>query len=126
MTAARKAELTIRLVDDHDGVRTSLRRFLETYGFGVRDYASGEAFLADLPATGRGCLILDYFLPGLDGLEILRQAQSQGCFLPVIMLTGNEDPLLEKLALQSGVRALLKKPTDLYGLASRVEEATDG
>ena len=110
------------MVDDDDGVRRSLCRFFRAYGFAARDYPSGEAFLATMPSREPGCLILDFHLGGSDALEILRRARAQGCSLPVIILTGNEDTTLEQHALQSGVSAFFRKPVDPHVVASKIIE----
>jgi hypothetical protein len=61
----------ICVVDDDEGVRKSFRRYLEVKGLSVRDYCSGEVFLAEMHAPSIGCLVLDFHLPGSTGLEIL-------------------------------------------------------
>ena len=109
---------TIFIVDDNDGTRRSLRRFFEIFGFTVRDYASGETFLAELPTSLRGCLILDFNLPGLDGFEILRRVRFQGWHLPVIIVTGSDAP--EEQATRLGASAFFRKPADPNALAAKV------
>ena len=121
MATGPRAEITtIYLVDDNDAVRRSLHRFFEAYGFAVRAYPSGEAFLAEVPTQENSCLILDFHLPGLNGLEILKRVRSQGWYLPVIVLTGNDDSSLEEQVLRLGVKAFLRKPFDLYDLTLKV------
>jgi two-component system, LuxR family, response regulator FixJ len=117
---------TICVVDDDESVRKSLCRFFEAWGLAVREYASGKAFLAEMQAPSIGCLVIDFDLPELNGLEILGRAQSQGWVLPVIMITGDQDSSLEERALRSGVWAFLRKPVDPHVLISTIDKAVRG
>jgi two-component system response regulator FixJ len=123
MVTSANAEITVCLVDDNSSIRTSLRRFFEACCFTVRDYPSGESFLADMRIKERGCLIVDFHLPGSDGLEILRELRSRGFFMPVIMLTGDQNSAVEERAMRLGASAFFRKPADLYSLVSKVVEA---
>ena len=114
---------TVYVVDDDDGVRKGLRRYLEARGFPVSDYASGSAFLAEVQAPKIGCLVLDFYLPGLTGLEILEQVQSRGWTLPAIIMTGHAHSFLEEQVLRSGAWAFLKKPFEPHVLFSTIEQA---
>ena len=83
---------TTYLVDDHEGVRTAIRRLLELRPDQiVRDFESGEAFLAEADSLEPGVLLLDLNMPGLSGLEVLEKLQSRhrGKFI-VLILTGTD------------------------------------
>jgi two-component system response regulator FixJ len=112
----------ICLVDDDQAVRASFRLFLEVCGFTVRGYASGNAFLAALEPE-IGCVVLDYHLPGLNGIETLRQVRSQGWLMPAIIMTGGIEARLEEQALRSGAWAFLRKPIDPDVLLITIERA---
>jgi len=116
------AASTIYVVDDNDAVRTALRRYLELEGFAVRVFASGNDFLDQEPPPA-GCLVLDFDLPELNGLEVMRQAQSRGWTLPVIMITGNLHAHMREEALRTGARAFLEKPIDAVVLIATIEKA---
>ncbi len=113
----------ICVVDDDEGVRKSFRRYLEVKGLSVRDYCSGEVFLAEMHAPSIGCLVLDFHLRGSTGLEILIRSRSQGWMFPVIMMTGHQSSSLEEQALRSGARAVLRKPIEPHVLFSTIEKA---
>jgi FixJ family two-component response regulator len=113
----------VHVVDDDDHVRTALRRFLRACGFAGQDFSSGNDFLAEMQAPGSGCLVLDFNLPGLNGLEVLRHVQSRGWILPVIIVTGSADASVKEQVLQSGAWAFLKKPVDPLVLLSTIEKA---
>jgi FixJ family two-component response regulator len=111
------------VVDDDGAVRASLRLFLELCGFTVRDYASGDAFLDDLKPLEIGCLLLDFHLPGLNGIETMRQARSRGCLVPAIIMTGSLKERLEEQALRAGAWTFLRKPIDPDVLFATIEKA---
>ena len=60
---------------------------LETYGMSGRLYASGAAFLADLPGK-HGCLLVDVDMPKMNGLELLDRLRGRGIAMPVIIMAG--------------------------------------
>ena len=121
-TVHRTTRSTIYVVDDDSGVCNGLRRFLGLYGFTVQDYASGNAFLLDWKSSA-GCLVLDYELPRVNGMEIMKQARLQGCFLPIIIMTGNPEGPLEEQAIRAGAWAFLRKPIDPNALLAVIESA---
>lgn len=99
----------IAVVDNDAAVCESTRFLLETYDFDVRTFHSGAEFLRDNPAIG--CLIVDYHMPGLNGLEVVAELRRRGRDVPaVIMITATTDPSIERQAAELGIRYILKKP----------------
>lgn len=81
---------TVHVIDDDDAIRDSLARLLRLEDIEVRKYASAQDFLDVLPldAQGGGCVISDVQMPGMDGIELLRQLQGRDFDLPVILMSG--------------------------------------
>lgn len=79
----------ILLVDDDAAVRESLKFTLELEGFSVEAFASAEALTAFGGPEEPACFILDYRLPGVDGLSLLRALRSLGVAAPAIVITSN-------------------------------------
>ncbi len=98
------------IVDDDVGVCDSLSVLLETHGFAVLTYASGEEFLKDDRRRTAKCLVIDQHMPGLDGLDVVRKLQRDGVSLPAILITGRLDAGIAQRAGALGVRAVMEKP----------------
>jgi two-component system, OmpR family, phosphate regulon response regulator PhoB len=98
-------------------VADAVRETLEAEGWRVEVCARGDEALMRLQNGGRfDLLILDFRLPGLDGLELARRARALPCALrtPIIMFTDSE---VEGAARRAGVDAYLRKPRGVYSLA---------
>lgn len=98
-------------------VADAVRETLEAEGWSVEVCASGDEALRRLQNGGRfDLLILDFSLPGLDGLELARRARAlpRAVRTPIIMFTDSE---VERDARRAGVDAYLRKPRGVYRLA---------
>ena len=103
----------IFVVDDDAGVRAAIRAVLEEEGQLVEDYAGGQAFLAAYGAGRPGrdaCLLVDAAMPGMDGLEVLRQLADAGHHLPAIVITGHGDVPMAVHAMKAGALDFIEKP----------------
>jgi len=100
---------TVLLVDDDAALRTALKFSLELEGFDVETYESGEAFLLRDDPEGRTCVVMDLNLPGIDGLETLRQLRSRGVGLPALLITSHPRPATRASAAAVGA-AIVEKP----------------
>jgi two-component system CheB/CheR fusion protein len=81
----------IFVVDDDSHIREGIRGMFEEEGLAVEDYADCEAFLEAYRPGREACLLIDAYLPGMNGLELLQRLRSTGDRLPAIMITGNSD-----------------------------------
>ena len=100
----------ICIVDDDAAVCDSLSVLLEAHGFEVLTYPSGAEFLADKWCHHLGCLIIDYHMPGMNGLDLISALQREGIFVPVALITGRADAGIVERAGKLGVIAVLEKP----------------
>jgi FixJ family two-component response regulator len=114
-------EWVIFVVDDDDAVRDSICMLLESYGVASHSYASGEAFLGNLPSEP-GCLLVDVNMPGMNGLQLLNELRGRGILFPVIVMTG-ELPRSLQLAVDQAGAMLLRKPFRPRALIACLEKA---
>lgn len=117
----------IAVVDDDAPVRTSLRRLLRSSGFAVSVFESGDAFLASLPAAGPegvpDCLVLDLHMPGRGGFEVQAALTTARRAIPVIVITGKEEPDTAEAARAAGAAAFLTKPVEEAALLGAVKRS---
>jgi FixJ family two-component response regulator len=98
------------IVDDDAAVRASLSLLLETHGFRIATYESGEALLAACEPGWQGCVVLDLRLKGMDGLQVLAELRRRGVSLPAIFLSGHGDIPTTVRAMKAGASEFLTKP----------------
>lgn len=103
---------TVFIVDDDDSARIGLSRLLRVAGYNVQLYADASAFLAEVCETPNACILLDMRLPGQTGINLQAELASKGIFMPVIIVTADEDPDTRQQAKQAGVVAFFRKPVD--------------
>jgi len=103
---------TILLVDDDALMRRSLTFHLERAGYQVHTAANAEDAISRVQHTPPDLILLDIALPGMDGLDALREIKAQHN-LPVIFLTGRRRELDEVLGLELGADDYITKPFDV-------------
>ncbi len=98
------------IVDDERGIREILARLVRRAGYEAVEAADGVHALAAIGREAPDALLLDIGMPGVDGLEVLRQAKRVAPLLPVVMITSHAGTEDIAAALQCGARAYLVKP----------------
>lgn len=116
-------EPTVFVVDDDPAVRDAMTLLLTVLGYGVESYASARQFLQNYDPSRPGCLLLDIYMPGMDGLELQKVLGERGIRLPVIILTGHGDRVLARQAMARGAVAFLEKPVSSPILVEQIEKA---
>jgi FixJ family two-component response regulator len=115
----------VHVVDDDDAVRTAISRLLSAAGYGVRGYGSAGAMLLAPPPVEPGCIILDYRLPGPNGLQLQEALGKREDHLPVIFLTGHGDIPTTVQAMKAGAVDFLTKPIQRDALLGAVATAVE-
>ena len=115
----------IFVVDDDGNVRNSIRNVLEGDGRTVEDFASCDAFLEAYRPGREACLLVDAYLPGMSGLELLKRLHDAGHRLPAIMITGDSDVQIAVQAMKAGASDFIEKPigrSELLNIVARALE----
>jgi two-component system, LuxR family, response regulator FixJ len=113
---ASRSKPTILVVDDDAAVRQSMKFSLEVEGFSVRTYADGGELLNETTLPRFGCLVIDYHLPALNGLEVLRQLRNREVRLPAIVITSHPSRTVRERAAAAGA-SIVEKPLFNHALA---------
>ena len=120
-----KKQDVVLVVDDDQAVRESLKFALEVEGFSVRICAGGEALLAHPDLRSAACILLDFRMPVMDGLSVLRQLAARGSRVPVILMTVHATRSLRQQATAAGVRHVLEKPLFNGGLMDAIHDVLE-
>jgi two-component system nitrogen regulation response regulator NtrX len=104
---------TILIVDDEAGVRQSLTGILADEGYLADAVESGEACLAALEARRYDLLLLDVWLPNMDGIETLSRVRALDGELPVVVISGHGSIETAVKAVRMGARDFVEKPLSL-------------
>jgi len=117
----------VLVVDDDAEFRESLSLNLMDEGFAVTTFAEGPSALEHL-AGGESAdvILLDWRMPGMNGLEVLRELRQRGIGTPVIFLTVLSDDIYEEAALAGGAVDFIDKSRRLSILVRRIELIAEG
>lgn len=114
---------TVFVVDDEAGVRSSLTRLFRSAGLATEDFASPAEFLSRYDPEAAGCLVLDFAMPGMDGVELQGLLAERGSQLPIVFLTGQAEVPDSVAALKRGALDFLTKPVEPEELLAAVRGA---
>jgi FixJ family two-component response regulator len=110
----------VAVVDDDESVRAALASLLRSVGFAVLLFSSAEELLDRQSLSSIGCMILDWRMPGIDGLQLQSYLNANGWRIPVIFLTAHRSDEGYAQALGGGAIAFLHKPVDAEVLLDAV------
>jgi len=102
--------LPILLVDDEEHIRLAAGQALELAGYEVTAVETAEQAFAIIQDDWPGILITDINLPGMDGLELMKQVVNLDATLPVILITGHGDITMAVGAMRDGAYDFIEKP----------------
>jgi UDP-3-O-acyl N-acetylglucosamine deacetylase len=119
----RVSQKTILVVDDEDKVRESVREVLGDEGYRVVDTADGTRVLELVEQERPGLVLLDIWMPQIDGIDLLKQIKSQAPSIPVVMISGHGNIHTAVTATKAGAFDFIEKPLSLHALLSTVQRA---
>ncbi len=120
---SKELDAKVLLVDDEEEFCNLLSERLETRGMKVNAVNSGEDAVAKVGDENFDAIIVDLAMPGIDGIETLRQIKEKRPDLEIIMLTGHATVQDSIEAMKLGAEDLLEKPVDLNALMEKIKKA---
>ena len=123
MTSKRNGEwqLCVAIVDDDSSVRKALTRVLRAANIHVVAFELGRAFLDSMRLMQPDCVVLDLHMPGMNGLEVLRELMHLGMTLPVVVITAHDEQHTRAQCISAGAVGCLSKPLDHQALLEAIQ-----
>jgi FixJ family two-component response regulator len=112
------------IVEDDPSTRKGLARLLRQYGYESVLFPSAEAFANHNDFENAVCVLLDINLGDGSGIELRHRLKTANISVPVIYMTGKDQPAIREAALQSGCLAYLSKPFSAKSLMQPLERAS--
>jgi two-component system CheB/CheR fusion protein len=116
---------TVFIVDDDAHVCEAIGAVIAADGGMPKAFPDGEAFLAAYRAGHGDCLLIDAYLPGMNGIELLTKLRDAGHHLPAIMITGNSDVAMAVQAMKAGAADFIEKPIGAADLLASIHRALE-
>ena len=116
----------VLVVDDDPGMLRAVERLLRQHAYEPILFSSAQAFKSHTDFEKAACVILDINLNDGSGIELRHGLKDAGISVPVIYMTGNEDPAVRKAAVGSGCIAFLTKPFSTQSLIEPLHRAAAG
>ena len=124
-TAPGAARQTVILVDDDPAVLGALQFALELEGFAVKAFREGREILSGERLPHAGCLVIDYNLPGMNGLDVVAALRSLRVTLPAILITTHPNAILRQRAAAQGLQ-IIEKPLLGDALTDAIRHLLEG
>lgn len=103
-------DMVVHIVDDEEAVRRSLAFMLMTSGYAVRVHDTCRTVLAECAGGGPACIVTDFYMPGMNGVQLIDALKSNGNTTPVVVMTGNCDVATAVQVMKAGAHDFLEKP----------------
>ena len=114
----------ILVVDDENEFLELINNRLQKRGFTVEGASTGEKALELVREQSFDAMVLDVKMPGIDGIEVLRQVKQMKPELPVILLTGHASIETAMTGVETGAVDYLLKPVSINDLVMRLRDMT--
>ena len=113
----------ICIIDDEQSICTTIEGILKDEGYSTLVFPDAETFLQKLGTVEPSLVLLDIWLPGIDGMQLLKNLRERTPGLPVIMMSGHAGIEAAVAAIKAGAYDFLEKPLHLEVLLDKVESA---
>ena len=116
----------IAVVDDDASIREALCNFVTAIGYSAEAFPSAEEFMASDRLTKLSCVIADVHMPGMTGIDLLRQLSAEASPTPVILITAFPQDRTREMVMRTGAIGYLAKPILEASLITCLQEAIGG
>src|SRR5579872_326607 len=117
---------TVLVVDDEERIRSSLRGILSDEGFRVLDTGRAAEVMGLIEREHPAVVLLDVWMPDIDGIELLRRIKSERPAVQVIMISGHANIQNAVAATKLGAADFIQKPFSVTGLLAAIARVLDG
>jgi two-component system, LuxR family, response regulator FixJ len=117
-----KDPATIFVVDDEKSVRHALTEMLEVFGYNVEAHETAEGLLQSLESCHAGCIVADVRMPGMTGIELVRELSRREMAIPVVVISGHADIAMAVAAIKAGAEDFIEKPIDDRKLVAAINQ----
>ena len=114
----------IYIIDDDESVCRALKTLLTTYDFVVKTFNSAKSFFDSVSNDAPGCLLLDIYMPEMDGWAVQKRIKDSGSKRPVIFISAENPDIVEDRALKAGAVGFLQKPVNDQMLVALINSAS--
>ena len=118
-----QTRLLIAVLDDEPQMGKALGRLLKTHGFEVATFTLGEQLFAACASRLPDCLLLDLHMPDINGFEVLERFAAQHVPVPVVVITGHDQPTNAERVRALGAASYLLKPLNESHLLAAIHHA---
>jgi FixJ family two-component response regulator len=115
----------VAIVDDDEAVGSAIEVLMRSIGLVAQAFSSGEEFLRSPELSRTGCLVVDFDMPKMSGLDLHNNLFQLGKEIPTVMITAYPSDDIRARALQAGVICFLPKPFDETDLLNCIQAALD-
>ncbi|SAL04965.1 two component LuxR family transcriptional regulator [Caballeronia calidae] len=122
-SAMNSSAPVVYIVDDDNGMRTSLAWLLDSVGVKSEGFANAADFLDAFDVSRPACLVLDVRMPEISGFDVQAELNRRGATLPIIFVSGHGDIPMSVRALQHGAIDFVEKPYNSQQMLDRVQRA---
>jgi FixJ family two-component response regulator len=121
----KEQDAVVYVIDDDVLIRDGIQSLIRSIGLHAVALGSAAEFMQAKRSDAPSCLILDVRMPGQSGLELQRQLNSAGIYIPIIFITGHADIPMTVQAMKDGAVEFLTKPVRSQELLDAVQKAIE-
>ena len=115
----------VAIVDDDEAVGNAIKVLMRSIGLVAHAFSSGEDFLRSPELRRAGCLVVDFDMPRMNGLDLHNNLSRLGNEIPTVLITAYPSDDIRARALRAGVICYLPKPFDESDLLNCIQAALD-